>query len=82
VIFATLALLQVAVWAYFAVVLTGPNEWPSPQLLVMALTCVLVATAESLPSSRQRLVGALRVVAVCVPVVMLVHLAVAPAFYL
>jgi len=81
-IFAVLALLQVIVWTYLAVVLTDPNEWPAPQLLIMAVAWVLIAIAESLSSSRQRLVGALRVVAVGIPVAMLIHLAVAPGFYL
>jgi len=81
-IFAVLALLQVIVWTYLAVVLTDPNEWPAPQLLIMAVAWVLIAIAESLSSSRQRLVGVLRVVAVGIPVAMLIHLAVAPGFYL
>ncbi len=81
-LFAGLALLQVLAWVYLAFVIADPNEWPGPQLLVTVPAFVTIAVAESLPASRRRLVGALRVVAVSIPVAVLVHLAVAPEFYL
>jgi hypothetical protein len=72
----------VLAWIFIGAIVGGSAEWPSPFLLILALTWGLLGTAESLPLSRRRTIGTLRIITVSIPIAMLTHLALVPEFYL
>jgi hypothetical protein len=80
-LFAGLSVGCVLLWVSVGVIFGGSNDWPSPFLLFISLAWGFLGIAESLPPSRQRLVATLRIGAISIPVAMVIHLALVPAFY-
>lgn len=73
---------SVLAWVSIDVIIGGSTESPSPFLVILAVPFGLLGVAESLPSSRRRLAGTLRTIAVSIPIAALIYLTVVPEFYL